>query len=140
MKYRATLSTNVYTELDTKITTATTLTTAAETQAESDARATLDQAANVTGEVEAKLSTLGQVEIDPETGIIVDIDFSIDPMQIDRDDKEARPQIVPSDQGSTNSGTGVTSETSLETNIQTEVIDIPVEVNTQASSGVGAGL
>lgn len=38
------------------------------------------------GEVESKLSTLGQVMIDSATGIITDIDFSINPMMIDRGD------------------------------------------------------
>ncbi len=138
VKYQSKLNTTVYTNLTTKITTAITLTTQVSTQAEADARVTLDKAATLAGEVEAKLSTLGQVEIDAATGIIADIDFSIDPMKINRGDGET--QTGTSNPGNNNSGTGVKSDTSLDTNIQTDVVKTPVEVDAQASSGVEVGL
>ena len=140
VKYKSKLNTSVHTELTTKITTATTLTIEAKTQAETDARVTLDKAATLAGEVESKLSTLGQVEIDPSTGIIADIDFSIDPMKINRGDGEVQPQTIPSNQGNSNSGVGVQSETSVDTSIETEVVETPVEVDASARSGAGVGL
>ena len=82
-KHQAELKADVRAELSTKLDIAATLTADAKAQAEADARASLDKAATLIGEVEAKLSTLGQAQVDTNTGIITDIDFSIDPMKID---------------------------------------------------------
>lgn len=79
-KNSAKLGAEVKADLSAKMATATKLTAEAQTQAEAAARASLDQAAVLAGEVEATLSTLGQVVIDTNTGIITDIDFSVDPM------------------------------------------------------------
>ncbi|MBY0538720.1 hypothetical protein K2P47_04990 [Patescibacteria group bacterium] len=83
-QHQAEIDLDVKTDLMAKLDVATKLTLEASVQTEEDARSTLDKAALLTGEVESKLSTLGQVEIDPNTGIIIGIDFSIDPMIIDR--------------------------------------------------------
>ncbi len=79
--YGSSLEAEVKAELTAKLDTAALLVVEAGGKAEADARASLDKAAVLLGEVEATLSTLGQVEV--ENGIITDIDFSIDPMNID---------------------------------------------------------
>lgn len=138
VKYQTKLNANVYTDLTTKITTATTLTNDAAAQAEADARVTLDKAATLAGEVEAKLSTLGQVEIDSNTGIIADIDFSIDPMKIDRKD-EASFTTTTTDESS-NQNAEVEGETSVDTTIKTNVINTTIESDASVTSGVGVGI
>ncbi|HEY0964421.1 MAG TPA: DUF5667 domain-containing protein [Candidatus Paceibacterota bacterium] len=80
-KYATSLEAEVKAELTAKLDTAALLVVEASGKAEADARTSLDKAAVLLGEVEATLSTLGQVEV--ENGVITDIDFSIDPMQID---------------------------------------------------------
>jgi hypothetical protein len=106
--HKAEIDTPLHKELTEKLTQATELATAAATQTEADGRTTLDEAALLTGEIEAKLSTLGLVEIDIDTGMIVDIDFSIDPMQIDRGEGFVSPNEEPqSNSGATESGPGL---------------------------------
>ncbi len=138
VKYQTKLNANVYADLNTKITTATTLTTDATAQAEADARVTLDKAATLAGEVEAKLSTLGQVEIDSNTGIIADIDFSIDGVEIDRGD-EASFTTTTTDENS-NQNAKMEGETSVDTTIKTDVLDTTIESDASVTSGVGVGL
>lgn len=82
-KHQVDVEAKVHAELSAKLDAAALLVAEAEAQAEADARASLDKAATLVGEVEAKLSTLGQAQVDTNTGIITDIDFSIDPMKID---------------------------------------------------------
>lgn len=81
-KHEADLSSEVEAEFTTKLDKAAVRVADAGARLEADARVLLDEAAILIGEVEAKLSTLGQVEIDVNTGMITDVDFSIDPMQI----------------------------------------------------------
>lgn len=78
-KYDTELEDDAKNEFNTKLDQAAALTEKTEGTSEIDARASLDKASVLIGEIEATLSTLGQVEI--KDGIIVDIDFSIDPMQ-----------------------------------------------------------
>ncbi|MES2749179.1 MAG: DUF5667 domain-containing protein [Patescibacteria group bacterium] len=135
VKHQSKLSAAVYTEVTAKITTATTLTTQAETQAEADARLTLEKAATLAGEVEATLSTLGQVEIDPDTGIIADIDFSIDPMKIDRGDGEGSTSSDNRDQNAKIQGGA-----SIDSTTSTELLDTTIESNSSVTSDVEVGL
>ena len=72
-KYDTKLEAEVKTEFKTKLNQAIGLVAEAEGKSETDARADLDKASILVGEVEATLSTLGQVEI--VNGIIVGIDF-----------------------------------------------------------------
>lgn len=72
---QAELEASVYSELTATLDDAAVLMTEAEAQTEAEARETLTEAADLAGRVEATLSTLGTVEIDMNTGIIVDIDF-----------------------------------------------------------------
>ncbi len=88
-KYDADIEADIKTEFTTKLDTAATLKDESEGKPELDARANLDNASMLTGEVEAVLSTLGLVEIDPNTGMIIDIDFSIDPMNMNYGDESA---------------------------------------------------
>lgn len=78
-KYDAELEDDVKNEFTTKLDQAAALVTKTEGTLDADARSSLDKASTLIGEIEATLSILGQVEI--EDGVIVDIDFSIDPMQ-----------------------------------------------------------
>lgn len=78
-KYDADINTEVKAEFKTKLDSAATLLKESDGKPEDSARADLDKASERLGEVESKLSTLGQVEV--KDGMIVSIDFSIDPMQ-----------------------------------------------------------
>ncbi len=72
-KYDTKLEAEVKTEFKAKLNQAIGLVFEAEGKSETDARTDLDKASVLIGEVEATLSTFGQVEI--VNGIIVDIDF-----------------------------------------------------------------
>ncbi len=88
-KYDTQLESKVKTDFTTKLDAAGVLVGAAGGKSEADARERLDSAALLIGEVEAKLSTLGQVIV--KDGIIVDIDFSVDvtaPQAEDEDDSK----------------------------------------------------
>ena len=77
---QAELSAEVYASLTAKLEAADELIVESRTQAEADARASLNEASELAGEVESKLSTLGTVEINTQTGAIVDIDFDTVPV------------------------------------------------------------
>lgn len=139
-KNQAKIAAGTYLNLNVKVTEATKLTAEAETQAEADARATLDKAATLTGEVEATLSTLGQVEIDAETGMITDIDFSIDPMIIDRGDGSG--EGVPTDPRAAQSGVGVAGDAQIDTAVSGSLDSNMIDGSTDssASGGIDLGL
>ncbi len=82
-QHEADIKADVKAELNAKLDTAGLLVLEASGKAEAEARASLNGAAVLIQEVEAKLSTLGQARVDTETGVITDIDFSVDPMKID---------------------------------------------------------
>ena len=75
-KYDSELQATVKTDFKTKLDSADEFVVEAEGKSESDARANLDKAAVLIGEVEAKLSILGQVIV--KDGMIVDVDFNVD--------------------------------------------------------------
>ncbi len=75
-KHDAELDTKVKTNFKAKLDSAHVLTVDAEGKSEVDARATLDKATVLIGEIEAELSTLGEVKV--ENGVIVDIDLTLD--------------------------------------------------------------
>jgi len=77
-KYDVELEDDTKNEFTTKLDQAAALTAKTEGTSEIDARASLEKASVLIGEIEATLSTLGLVEI--KDGIIIDIDFSIDPL------------------------------------------------------------
>jgi hypothetical protein len=77
-KYDTSIEDDVRADLIAKLNTTLTLVSETEGKEESKARPLLDKAATLVGEVEAVLSTLGQAEV--KDGVIIDIDFSIDPM------------------------------------------------------------
>lgn len=138
VKYQAEVEANIYTDLNVKLDTAAALTSDAKVQAEVDARASLDKAATLVGEVEAKLSTLGQAAVN-EKGIITDIDFSIDPMKIDiRGDADA-----PTSQGNDKDKpkqdhprSGGDIDINLNGGVDTEVIEVDIEGGLEAVSGL----
>jgi hypothetical protein len=74
-KYDAEIETDAKNEFITKLDQAAALSAKIEGTPEEYARASLDKASVLIGEVEAELSMLGQVEI--RDGVIVDIDFSV---------------------------------------------------------------
>jgi hypothetical protein len=78
-KYDASLEADVKYEFKTKLDQAAALKKNIEGTSEEDARASLDKASVLIGEVEATLSTLGQVEI--KDGVIVGVDFSVDSVE-----------------------------------------------------------
>ena len=140
-KNKSKLQSGEYINLNLKIVAASKLTADAALQADADARVTLDKAATLVGEVEAKLSTLGQVEIDPNTGIITDIDFSIDPMIIDRGNGSGNG--IPTDPRAAKSGEAagdVKIETGVRGSLNSEVIQTTVENSASASSSLHLGL
>lgn len=126
----------VQADLKVKVETATKLTADAYTQAETEARATLDKASELVGEVESKLSTLGQVEIDSNTGMIIDIDFSIDPMIIDRGDGSG--DGVPTDPRAAQSGGD--GSVQIDAALDSEMIDGAASTDASVGSGVNVGL
>lgn len=73
---QAELSAEAYAEFKTKLDTASELSADVDVATEADARAAFNTIAELLGDVEAKLSTLGTVKIDENSGAIVDIDFS----------------------------------------------------------------
>ena len=130
VRYQTELGASVYAELTVKVEAATVLVAESEAMAEAEARTTLDEAAMLLGEVESKLSTLGQAEVDGNTGIITDIDFSIDPMIIDRGDESvASPEAQPVE-------SGVNADVELDSEINLEVIDVDLNTNLEATSGL----
>lgn len=72
----AKISTEVYLALRTKLDQADELVVESQTQAEVASRQSITKAAELAGEVESKLTTLGTAQIDVDTGAIIDIDFS----------------------------------------------------------------
>lgn len=129
--YQTKIGASVYTDLGVKLDEAIKLTADSQTQVEADARATLDQASVFAGEVESKLSTLGQVMIDSATGIITDIDFSINPMMIDRGDA-----TTTSSTSASGTGAGVDINTNVNGSLDTDMI----KSSTSASGGARIGL
>lgn len=128
-KNKTKLDTRILAELTAKLDSAAKMTIEAYALSETDARKILDDAANLTGEVESKLSTLGQVEIDSDTGMITDIDFSIDPMIIDRGDG--------GDDTSATSTSGSSADVSVDTNVN-ETVDTNMIENTTNGSASGS--
>jgi hypothetical protein len=61
-----------------KLNIATNLLVTARTESETEARETAFAASKLVGEVEAKVSLLGSIKIDSDTGAIIDIDWSED--------------------------------------------------------------
>jgi hypothetical protein len=140
---KANFEAKVYADVSVKIDSATKLTAEAQTQVEADARVTLDKAATLAGEVESKLSTLGQVEIDSSTGIITDIDFSIDPMIIDRGDENESSSTGSSSASSQTGGGvngGVDIDDSLNGSVDSDMIDTSVDSDTSVQGSASLGL
>lgn len=75
-RYKAEIQTEVYAEFEAALVEARELIAVAKTQTEAEARANFSAAADLVGQVEASLSSLGQVKIDPETGAIIDLDLN----------------------------------------------------------------
>jgi len=96
---------------------------------EAEVRASVNEAAILIGEVEAELSTLGQVEVN-ENGMIVDIDFSINPMESLNNDNR----------GTTTGDDSVSSDTNVdagvEVDLDTDIIDVNAGGGVQGSTGL----
>ena len=88
-KYDIEIQSNIKIDFKNKLDTVGILLVETEVATEAEARAHLDKAAGLIGEVEAKLSTLGEVTV--KDGLIIDIDFSVDmtaPKAKDEDDSK----------------------------------------------------
>lgn len=131
-KNEAELEAGVKTELNAKLDTAAQLTVEAQGKAEVEAQALLTKALTLAGEVEAKLSTLGQATVDTNTGIITDIDFSIDPMIIDRGDGNDAPV-----EESPKIDSDIKIDTNLDADVSSDLIDAGVGGSLEATSGLG---
>lgn len=137
-KHQSKIQAGTYVNLNLKVDAATKLTVEAQTQAEAEARVTLDKAATLTGEVESKLSTLGQVEIDSNSGMITNINFSIDPMIIDRGDgKDATKNTSTSH--ATGTGQSLKIDTKVKGSLDSDILDTTVDADATVSSGVNVG-
>ena len=121
---QAEISANVRAELDTNLERAEQLAVEASTAIEADARRLYNEASTALGEVEAKLSTLGTVETNANTGAIIDIDFSrVPPVRIN---------------GETNSNATTTDEDSDDDGVEVEAnvgADTSVDNNSVNASG-----
>lgn len=84
-EHQADISAAVQAELTANLERAEELATDAAVAIEADARRLYDDAATALGEVEAKLSTIGTVEIDTDNGAIIDIDFNNVPAESNDD-------------------------------------------------------
>ena len=138
-RYRTELKAEVHAELSAKLHTASLLVAEASTKVEAEARTTLDKAAKLAGEVESKLSTLGQAEVDVNTGIITDIDFSIDPMKIDiRSDTRTGSDTDTSSEvdEDTDTTTDLEIDANTSSNVDTEIIDVDAQTDTSVQSGL----
>ena len=138
-RYRTELKAEVHAELSAKLDTASLLVAEASTKVEAEARTTLDKAAKLAGEVESKLSTLGQAEVDVNTGIITDIDFSIDPMKIDiRSDTRTGSDTDTSSEvdEDTDTTTDLEIDANTSSNVDTEIIDVDAQTDTSVQSGL----
>jgi hypothetical protein len=136
-KHQTKIAANVKSDLSVKVDAASKLTAEAYTQTEDNARVALDKAAALTGEVESKLSTLGQVEIDVDTGMITDIDFSIDPMMVDRGDGNGvNAKAKATSTSSTASGTDASFD--VTGSLDSGMIDATTDA--AASGGINLGL
>lgn len=138
-KYQAEIDAKVYADLTLKLETAAKLSAEAETQAEADARVTLEKASTLDGEVEAKLSTLGQVEIGENNGLITDIDFSIDPMQIDRGE-ESTTDGVPADPRAAQSSAGVEGDINVKGSLDSDMMNVSVDGGAAVNGGASLGI
>jgi hypothetical protein len=84
-EHRSELSAEVRAELETNLSNAETFAAEASAAVEADARRLLNNAADVLGRIESRLSTMGTVEINSATGAIIDIDFSRVPARNNND-------------------------------------------------------
>ncbi len=125
VKYQADVEASVSAQLNAKLDIAATLVADAKAQVEVDARASLDKAAILAGEVESKLTTLGQAQVDGSTGIITNIDFSIDPMKSDSGGESSTS--VGNNPDKTQTNTDTTVDSGIDTNIDTDTVEVNVE-------------
>ena len=107
-KYDAKLESSVKADFKNKLDTVELLVVKTEGASEASARAHLDKATGLIGEVEAKLSTLGQATV--KDGLIVDIDFDVDvavPKAEDEDDPKDDENVDAAVDGAFNSSSGL---------------------------------
>lgn len=126
---KADLETNVEARFNAKLDSALNLTTDVANKTEAEVRASLNDAATLIGEVEAELSTLGQVEVN-DNGMIIDVDFSVDPMESPRDDESTSGQV--------DADTKVNAGTDVQ--IDSDPIDLKVDADTSVKASSGLSL
>ena len=96
---------------------------------EAEVREAFNNAAVLIGEVEAELSTLGQVEVN-DNGMIIDVDFSIDPMAGINEDSTS---TEPGGDDSTSSDANMGVDAGIDVDVDTE----PVDLNVSGAAGAG---
>jgi hypothetical protein len=129
------LSAEVYISLSNKLDEADALLVQAESQAEVQSRNSIDRAAVLAGEVESKLTTLGSVRLDMNSGAIIDIDFSNAPVldinlgadaQVDSDDSRKE----------SDSTTEAEAGVQLDSRIDLDLEAVDVEIDGAVRSGL----
>lgn len=133
VRYQSEIKSDLYTEYQEKLSEAAELMAQANTQTEAEARQTVATASDLAGQVESGLSLLGTVSINPETGAIIEIDFSVvPPLSIPPTKPEAPdPSSQPIDHLETSIETGL--ENVLEdTTDSIEDIGNSIQTNTSA--------
>lgn len=132
---RAELSAKAYAEFEANLAASTDLMVKAETQAETEARNTLFAASDMLGQIESKISTLGTVKVDIDTGAIVDVDFSIVPPR-EYGAEEGSQNDNSSESVKPKEGTIINTDTDTDTSVDLDlnVDNSKVDVNGAASS------
>lgn len=129
------LSAEVYVSLSNKLDEADTLLVQAESQAEVQSRNSIEQAAVLAGEVESKLTTLGSVRLDMNSGAIIDIDFSTAPaleLNLGADAQVDSDTSREEDDTRTETEAGV----QLDSRIDLDLEAVDVEIDGAARSGL----
>lgn len=92
------ISTKVHAEFTTKLDTANKLIFHSKTQAEVESQQSLMKAAELAGEIESTISTMGTAEVDVNTGAIIDIDFDNVPPKEMEDNRTESDDSTESDE------------------------------------------
>ncbi len=127
----ADLEADVEARFNAKLDSALDLTVDVANKTEAEIRESVNEAATLIGEVEAELSTLGQVEVN-DNGMITDIDFSIDPMKLLNDEDDSTSTDGGDD--SVSSDGSVDIDADVDVDVDTDPIDL--NLNGAAGGGV----
>lgn len=129
------ISASVQAELQSKLDTALSIVADTSVEVEGEAREKLIEAADLVGEVEAKLTTLGTATIDTNTGAILNIDFGNQP-QAEPEKTPDEEVIQPVDSVEDDSSLDIDVDIETDTGVDTDIIDVNLDADVSASSGI----